>query len=114
MMRAPEQGELDLAARTHDALRLDVVADQVHLAARGQGAAPAAFAALLSPSVTRVTLKHAPASYAEIAETPDYNWPLSALPPGVLADFYLPDCYRALKAKDLRLLEPLGAGLRLP
>ena len=38
-----------------------------------------------------------------------YNWPLSALPPGALAGFDLPDCYRALKAKDLRLLEPLGA-----
>ena len=103
-----------IGQRTFDVLRvLDWLAgwgyDQVHLAARGQGAAPAAFAALLSPHVTRVTLKHAPASYAEIAESPDYNWPLSALPPGVLAAFDLPDCYRALKAKDLRLLEPLGA-----
>jgi len=82
----------------------------VHLAARGQGAVPAAFAALLSPHVTRVTLKHPPASYAEIAESPDYSWPLSALPPGVLARFDLPDCYRVLKAKDLRLIEPRGAG----
>ena len=57
-----------------------------------------------------MTLKHAPASYAEIAESPDYSWPLSALPPGVLASFDLPDCYRALKAKNLRLLEPRGAG----
>ena len=56
-----------------------------------------------------VTLKHAPASYGEIAESRDYNWPLSALPPGVLAGFDLPDCYRVLKAKDLKLLEPLGA-----
>ena len=103
-----------IGQRTFDVLRvLDWLAawgyDQVHLAARGQGAAPAAFAALLSPQVTRVTLKHPPASYAEIAESPDYNWPLSALPPGALAGFDLPDCYRALKAKDLRLLEPLGA-----
>ena len=45
----------------------------------------------------------------EIAESPDYNWPLSVLPPGALAGFDLPDCYRALKAKDLRLLEPLHA-----
>ena len=103
-----------IGQRTLDVLRvLDWLAawdyDQVHLAARGQGAAPAAFAALLSPHVTRVTLKHPPASYAEIAESPEYSWPLSALPPGVLAGFDLPDCYRALKAKDLRLLEPLGA-----
>ena len=101
-----------IGQRTFDVLRvLDWLAAwgyvQVHLVARGQGAAPAAFAALLSAHVTRVTLKHPPVSYAEIAESPDYNWPLSALPPGVLASFDLPDCYRALKAKDLRLLEPL-------
>jgi hypothetical protein len=106
-----------IGQRTFDVLRvLDWLAawgyDQVHLAARGQGAAPAAFAALLSPQVTRVTLKHPPSSYAGIAESPDYNWPLSAMPPGVLASFDLPDCYRALKAKELRLIEPLGAGGR--
>ena len=100
--------------RTFDVLRvLDWLAawgyDQVHLAARGQGALPAAFAALLSPHVTRVTLKHAPVSYSEIAEARDYNWPLSAMPLGVLGRFDLPDCYRELKGKDLRLLEPLGA-----
>jgi cephalosporin-C deacetylase-like acetyl esterase len=103
-----------IGQRTFDVLRvLDWLAawdyNQVHLAGRGQGAAPATFAALLSPQVTRVTLKHPPTSYAEIAEARDYNWPLSALPPGVLADFDLPDCYRALKAKDLRLVAPLGA-----
>ena len=104
--------------RTFDVLRvLDWLAawgyDQVHLAARGQGALPAAFAALLSPHVMRVTLKHPPASYAEIAESPEYNWPLSAMTPGVLASFDLPDCYRVLKTKDLRLLEPLGASGRV-
>jgi dienelactone hydrolase len=105
--------------RTFDVLRvLDWLAanghGQVHLAARGQGAAPAAFAALLSPHVTRVTLKHAPASYTEIAESADYGWPLSALPPGVLAAFDLPDCYRVLKAKDLQLIEPIGAKGQTP
>jgi hypothetical protein len=106
-----------IGQRTFDVLRvLDWLAawnyDQVHLAARGHGAVPAAFAALLSPQVTRVTLEHAPASYAGIAESPDYNWPLSALPPGVLARFDLPDCYQVLKARNLRLIEPLGAGGR--
>jgi pimeloyl-ACP methyl ester carboxylesterase len=106
-----------IGQRTFDLLRvLDWLAawdyDQVHLAARGQGAAPAAFAALLSPQVTRVTLKHPPRSYAEIAESPDYDWPLSALPPGVLTGFDLPDCYGVLSAKDLRVFEPLGARRR--
>jgi dienelactone hydrolase len=103
-----------LGQRTFDVLRvLDWLAawgyDQVHLAARGQGTLPATFAALLSPSVVRVTLSRAPASYTGIAESRDYNWPLSAVAPGVLARFDLPDCYRALEARHLRLLEPLGA-----
>jgi hypothetical protein len=103
--------------RTFDALRvLDWLAawdyTDVHLAARGQSAAPATFAALLSPQVTRVTLQHPPASYAGIAQARDYDWPLSAMPPGVLAGFDLPDCYRALEAKQLRIIAPLGAGGR--
>jgi hypothetical protein len=34
---------------------------------------------------------------------------LSALVPGVLASFDLPDCYRALEPKQLRLVEMCGA-----
>jgi dienelactone hydrolase len=103
-----------IGGRTFDVLRvLDWLAawgyDKVHLAARGQGAAPAAFAALLAPTVARVTLKHAPASYTAIAESRDYDWPLSAMPPGVLTAFDLPDCYRALQARQLRLIDPLEA-----
>jgi cephalosporin-C deacetylase-like acetyl esterase len=106
-----------IGQRTHDVLRVvEWLAawgyDRVHLAARGQGAVPAAFAALLSPTVTRVTLKRPPASYASIAESKDYNWPLSAFPPGVLASFDLPDVYRALKAQQLTLIDPLGADKR--
>jgi dienelactone hydrolase len=82
---------------------------QVHLAARGYGALPATFAALLSDHVVQVTLKHALKSYTEVAEARDYDWPLSALPPAVLSSFDLPDCYRELKRKNLKLLEPWGA-----
>ena len=57
---------------------------RIHLVAKGYGALPATFAALLSPHVVQVTLKHALTSYAEIAEAKDYKWPLSALVPGVL------------------------------
>jgi dienelactone hydrolase len=76
----------------------------VHLAGRGWGAIPATFAALLSDAVTQVTLKAAPASYSEIAETEYYEWPLSTLLPNVLEHFDLPDCYHMLKRKQLRLL----------
>jgi hypothetical protein len=83
--------------------------EHIHLAARGLGALPSVFAALLSPHVTQVTLKNALTSYTTVAEAADYRWPLSALPPGVLAAFDLPDCYRELRKKNLKLLEPWGA-----
>jgi hypothetical protein len=103
-----------IGQRTFDVLRvLDWLNSwghgQIHLAAKGYGALPAAFAALLSSHVTNVTLKHALRSYSEVAEATEYNWPLSALPPGVLNSFDLPDCYRELEKKNLKLLEPWGA-----
>jgi hypothetical protein len=84
----------------------------IHLAARGFGALPATFAALLSAHVLQVTLKNALSSYAEVAESREYGWPLSALPAGVLTSFDLPDCYRELKKKKLRLLEVWGPAPR--
>jgi hypothetical protein len=81
----------------------------IHLAAKGHGTLPSTFAALLSVSVVQVTLKNALTSYTEAAEARDYNWPASALPRGVLTSFDLPDCYRELKKKNLKLLEPWGA-----
>jgi dienelactone hydrolase len=90
--------------RTHDVLRvIDWLASfghrRIHLAGRGWGAVPATFAALLAEVVERVTLKGAPASYAAVAEAEDYDWPLSAFVPGVLAHFDLPDCYRELEQR---------------
>jgi len=100
--------------KVFDVLRvLDWIAAQghveVHLAARGWGAVPATFAALLSEHVSQVTLKNALTSYGEVAESEDYRWPLSCFLPGVLKSFDLPDCYRALAAKQLRQIEPWGA-----
>lgn len=100
--------------RTHDLLRvLDWMAgyghEEVHLVARGWGAIPGTFAAVLHERVTQVTLKHALASYAEVAETELYQWPLSAIIPGVLQAFDLPDCYRELQRKKLRQIEPVSA-----
>ena len=81
---------------------------EIHLAGKGWGALAATFAALLADSVTQVTLKNALTSYAAIAESEDYKWPLATLLPGVLEKFDLPDCYRALAAKQLTQLEPWG------
>ena len=106
------------AQRVHDVLSvIDWLASnghtEVHLVARGWGAIPATFAAVLSDAVSQVTLKHALTSYAEVAEAEQYDWPLSALMPGVLKTFDLPDCYAALSAKDLRQIEPVGASGRV-
>ncbi len=103
-----------LGQRTFDVLRvLDWLNawgyTQVHLAARGYGALPATFAAVLSSQVSRLTLKNALRSYTEVAEATDYRWPLSALPPRLLSSVDLPDCYRELSKKRLDLVEPWGA-----
>lgn len=100
--------------KTHDVLSvLDWLAaighNDVHLVARGWGALPATFAAVLSDQVKQVTLKNALTSYRDIAESEDYAWPLSTLLPNVLSRFDLPDCYQTLKAKKLRQIEPWGA-----
>jgi hypothetical protein len=55
-----------------------------------------------------VTLKNALTSYAEIAESEQYRWPLVAFVLNVLAAFDLPDRYRALDTKQLRQIEPWG------
>jgi len=81
----------------------------VHVLARGWGALPATFAALLHGNATRVTLKNALRSYSDIAETENYRWPLSTLLPGVLRDFDLPDCYAALADRQLTQIEPWNA-----
>ncbi len=78
---------------------------KVHLVASGWGCVPATFAALLSPSVTRVTLKNRLPSYASLAESEFYEWPLSSFVPNILAVFDLPDCYETLRNKNLRLIQ---------
>jgi hypothetical protein len=105
--------------KTHDLLRvLDWLQScghtEVHLAARGWGAVPATFAALLSDLVVQVTLKHALTAYADVAESENYTWPLSTFLPGVLTRFDLPDCYRELQAKHLRQEDPLGGNAKAP
>lgn len=102
--------------KTHDVLCvLDWIKDlgyaRIHLVANGWGAIPATFAAVLSPHVAQVTLKHALTSYGDIAETERYHWPLSLFAPGMLAKCDLSDCYRALEAKQLKQIEPWGPNM---
>jgi dienelactone hydrolase len=100
--------------KTFDVLRvLDWLASlghqEVHLVAKGWGAIPATFAAVLSDKVAQVTLKNALTSYSDVAESELYSWPLSSFAPDVLEKLDLPDCYRALEAKKLKQIDPLGA-----
>ena len=104
-----------LGGKTHDLLRvIDWLGEfgygEIHLVAKGWGALPATFAALLSPTVKQVTLKNSLTSYQDVATTEHYAWPVSAFLPGVLKKFDLPDCYRALKkTKKLKQVDPMGA-----
>jgi dienelactone hydrolase len=103
-----------LGQKAFDVIRvLDWLRDQghteVHLVAQGWGALAATFAALLNPTAVQVTLKHPLQSFATVAETEDYRWPYAMLLPGVLLHFDLPDCYRELASRQLKLIEPWGA-----
>ena len=106
-------GQPLIGQRTFDVLRVIqwLIAtghEEVHLAGRGWGALPVAFAALLSPQVKQVTLKNALTSYADLIADEDYKWPYAALLPDVLKRFDLPDVYAALATKGLKNLEPWG------
>jgi len=102
-----------LGGKTHDLLRViewlsEFGYKEIQLVAKGWGTVPATFAAMLAPEVVQVTLKNAPTSYQEIAATEHYGWPNSIFLPGVLRTFDLPDCYEALKGKQLVQIEPFG------
>jgi hypothetical protein len=82
----------------------------IHLVAQGRGTIPAAIAGVFADGVHRITLRKAPMSFQEIAESQSYSWPLSTFIPHVLERFDLPDVYTTLKSeKQLELLEPVGA-----
>lgn len=81
---------------------------EIHLVARGWGTIPTTLAAVVCDDVKQVTLKHALTSWSSVAEAERYKWPLSSFVPGVLKRFDLPDCYRALAAKNLKQHEPWG------
>jgi cephalosporin-C deacetylase-like acetyl esterase len=103
-----------VGGKTHDILRVlewmeSYGYDKVHVVAKGWGAVPATFAALLASQVRQVTLKNALNSFQEVATTEIYSWPLSTFPPGVLHSFDLTDCYAELAEKQLRQVDPLGA-----
>lgn len=92
--------------KTYDVLRvLDWLEaygyTKIHLVGNGYGSYPAIYAALLHGAVDQITLIDSADSYAQLAETEDYQAPLSVLLPDVLKRFDLPECYEALRDKGL-------------
>ena len=83
--------------------------EEVHLVGKGWGSIPAVFASVLSNQVKQVTIKNALTSYSAVAESETYSWPLSCFVPNILKFFDLPDCYKVLQEKKLRMIETWNA-----
>ena len=104
-------GEPYCGRRVHDVLAtLDLLKAQgyrrVHLYGRGLGAVIAAFAACMHPLVKQVTLRNALLSYHELTQVPVQSWPLSSMVSNALDAFDLPDCFKLLSNKSLKIVEP--------
>jgi len=109
-------GEPYLGRRVHDVLStLDWLASlgytDVHVVGRGMGAVLALLACVIDDRPTKVTLLNGLLSFHELTQTPVYKWPASLMLQGLLAEFDLPDCYRALHGK-LRVIAPWDARMR--
>lgn len=103
-----------LGQRTFDVLRVIQLLTsaghtEIHLAGRGWGALPAAFAAILSDDVKQTTLKNVLTSFHDLAIHEDQQWPNAMMLSHALEHFDLPDCYADLKSRGLRLIEPWDA-----
>lgn len=86
--------------KTFDLLRVlqwlhDYGHTEVHLVAKGWGTVPAKLAAFVHGRIAKTTWLEPLDSFASIAESEEYNWPLSSFIPHVLASFDLPDLEKA-------------------
>jgi cephalosporin-C deacetylase-like acetyl esterase len=87
-------------------------AKEVHIYGRGQGAIIALFAGVLHDNIASVTLKNAPVSYDSWTHSPIVLWPSANFLRGVLKEFDLPDCMKAIESK-LTVINPWGADMKL-
>ncbi|MEW4487773.1 acetylxylan esterase [Thalassoglobus sp. JC818] len=79
--------------------------EDVHLVGNGWGSLPVLFAAVLNPSIKKVTLKNPIESYSSVAEEEHYDLPLAQILPNVLQHFDLPDCLAALDDRELVIVK---------
>ncbi|MFH0796264.1 MAG: prolyl oligopeptidase family serine peptidase [Candidatus Omnitrophota bacterium] len=109
-------GESYLGRRVHDLLSVcDLLAaegnEEIHLFGRGQGAIIALLGAVLHPGVKKVILKNSPVSCYEWTQEAFVAWPSANFIRGMLPEFDLPDCIRALAGK-VTLIEPWNAEMK--
>jgi len=106
-----------LGRRVYDVLTTITLLEEegakaVHLYGRGQGAIIALFAGVLHDNIASVTLKNAPVSYDSWAHSPIVLWPSANFLRGVLKEFDLTDCMKAIESK-LTVINPWGADMKL-
>ena len=109
-------GQSYLGRRVHDTLSVvDLLAHEgarwICLYGRGQGALIALFAALLHGRIRSVALKNAPLSFHAWTQAPLVAWPHANFLRGILREFDLPDCIKAL-GKKVRLIQPWGPDMK--
>lgn len=94
-------GDSYLGAKVRDilgamALLKDRGYREIHIVGRGQGAIPAALAALLGDEKGKVTLINAPESWDSMLRDAVTMWPQSCMLRGILKETDLPEIYAAL------------------
>lgn len=102
-------GESYLAAKVKDILgTLKLLQEhgykEIHISGRGQGAIPAALAALIHGDIASVTLYNAPQSWDAMLREPISLWPQSCMLKGILKETDLPEIYGALN--NLEMIRP--------
>ncbi len=82
-------------------------AAMVDLYGRGLGSLVALFAALLHPSVQRLTLKNCPSSFEEWCLSPIVSWPSSCFPRGILRVADIPEMVSSMGGR-VQITDPWG------
>lgn len=80
---------------------------KIHLVGRGTGCIPVAIAAAITSIPQSVTLVNYLPSYHILTQDERYQWPFSAMIPGILRHFDLPEIYKYIETRTvLRLVDP--------
>lgn len=111
-------GEQFLGRKIYDVLSLILLLKkkgykEINLAGRGLGSIVAAFAGFVSDDINEITLINALLSYHECTQTTICKWPVSHFVYNVLNYFDLPDIYKNLSNKNLKITDPWNCRMEL-